>query len=109
MGDNNSKLTKLLKVCLGVCSYFQQMLNNFVNFDFFFSPNFQGLILMKNALTKPGEHAWRQVFKMCSKIEARAIYLIQYRLVGMINEHVCKVKLDSGAQPKSQGMMINRY
>ena len=37
--------------------------------------NFQQFLeFMKNALTKPGWHAWH-VFKTCSKLEAMAIYL----------------------------------
>ena len=40
---------------------------------------FQGLILMKNALTKPGGHAWRQVFMAGSKLEARGHLLHKTR------------------------------
>ena len=32
---------------------------------------------MKNALLKPGGHAWRHVFMACSKLEAMAIYLVK--------------------------------
>ena len=51
------------------------MLNNFVNFDFF-APNFQGLILVKNALISQ-VGMLGAIFIACSKPEAMAIYAVK--------------------------------
>ena len=54
---------------LGVGSYFQQMLNNFVNFDFFFT-NLSGIDPCEKRIDIP-------FFRACSKLEALAIYLVK--------------------------------
>ena len=51
------------------------MLNNFVNFQFFFT-KLSGIDPYENALTKLGGHACWHVFMACSKLEA-VIYLIK--------------------------------
>ena len=45
------------------------------NFDFF-SPNFQGLILVKTALISQVAK-WRHVFMACRKLKAMAIYVVK--------------------------------
>jgi hypothetical protein len=50
------------------------MLNNFVNFDFLFT-KLSGIDPCEKCINKPGGHAWRHVFKACSKLEAMVIYL----------------------------------
>ena len=55
-------------------SYFQQKLNNFVNFDFF-STKHSGIDPYEKRIDYPGGQPWGHVFMACSKLEAMAIYL----------------------------------
>ena len=79
---NNSKLTKLSNVCwnhvlfiLFRSSYFQQMLNNFVNFDFSFT-KLSGSYPCEKRMIPDGTF-----FMACSKLEAMTIYLVKQACV----------------------------
>ena len=50
------------------------MLNNFVNFELFFT-KLLGIDSHDKRIISPGEHAWHHVFMACSKLETKAIYL----------------------------------
>ena len=83
-------MTKLLNICwndvlflLFRGSYFQQMLNNFVNFNFFYPPNFQGLILVKNPLISQVA----MLGDIFSWLVAKAIYLVK-QACEMMNWHL---------------------
>ena len=52
------------------------MLNNFVNFDFFFI-KLPGIDPCEKCINIPGGHAWRNFFMACSKHEAMAIYVVK--------------------------------
>ena len=66
---------------LGVSSYFQQMLNNFVNFDFLFT-KLSGIDPCEKRINIPGVHAWRHFFIACSKLESMAIYYLAKQVCG---------------------------
>ena len=59
-----------------VCTWFQQTLNNFVNFELFFT-KLSGIDPYEKRIDYPGGHAWGHVFMACSKLEAMAIYLVK--------------------------------
>jgi len=52
------------------------MLNNFVNFDFFFTKP-SGIDPCEKRINRLGGHAWRNLFMACSKVAAMAIYLVK--------------------------------
>ena len=52
------------------------MLNNFVNFEFFFT-KLSGIDPCEKRINIPGGHAWRHFFMACSKLEAMAIYVVK--------------------------------
>ena len=58
----------VLLYLLGVCSYFQQMLNNFVNFDFFFT-KLLGIDPCEKCITIPGGHAWRHFLWLVANLK----------------------------------------
>ena len=80
---NNSKLTKLLNVCwnhvlfiLFRSSYFQQMLNNFVNFDFLFT-KLSGIDPCEKRINIPGGHAWQHFLWLVANLNQWPIYLVK--------------------------------
>ena len=52
------------------------MLNNFVNFKFFFT-KLSGIDPCEKRINRLGVHAWRNFFIACSKHEAMAIYVVK--------------------------------
>ena len=52
------------------------MLNNFVNFEFFFT-KLSGIDPCEKRINTLGGHAWRSFFMACSKHEAMAIYVVK--------------------------------
>ena len=52
------------------------MLNNFVNFDFFFT-KLSGIDPYEKRIDYPDGHAWGHVCMACSKLEAVTIYLVK--------------------------------
>ena len=56
--------------------YYQQTLNNFVNFDFDVT-KLSGIDPYEKRIDYPGGHAWEHVFMACSKLVAMAIYLVK--------------------------------
>ena len=51
---------------------------------------------MKNALTKPGGHAWRHFFMACSKLEAMAIYVVKQACGNEIMPSMYLIFIDFG-------------
>ena len=79
----NSKLSKLFNVCwncvlflLYRSSHFQQTLNNFDNFEFFFT-KLSGIDPYEKHIDWLGGHAWQHIFMACSKLEAMPIYVVK--------------------------------
>ena len=75
--------SKLTNVCwnhvlfiLYRSSHFQQTLNNFVNFNFFFT-KLSEIDPCEKCIDMLGGHAWRHIFMACSKLEAMAIYVVK--------------------------------
>ena len=56
-------------------SYFQQMLSNFVKFDFLFT-KLSGIDPCEKRIDMLGAHAWEH-FLACSKLETMAIYVVK--------------------------------
>ena len=52
------------------------MLNNFVNFEYFFT-KLSGIYPCEKRINRLGGYAWRNFFKACSKHEAMAIYVVK--------------------------------
>ena len=52
------------------------MLNNFVNFDFFFT-KLSGIYPCEKRIYRLGGHAWRNFLMACSKLEAMAVYAVK--------------------------------
>ena len=52
------------------------MLNNFVNFELFFT-KLSGIDSYEKCIDYTGKHAWGHVFMACSKLEAMTIYLVK--------------------------------
>ncbi len=52
------------------------MLNNFVNFELFFT-KLSGIDPHEKRIDYQGGHAWGHVFMACSKLEAVPIYLVK--------------------------------
>ena len=52
------------------------MLNNFVNFEFFFT-KLSGIDSCEKRINRLGGHAWRNFFMAFSKREAMAIYVVK--------------------------------
>ena len=61
---------------LGVLSYFQQILTNFVHFYFLFI-KLSRIDPCEKHNNIPGGHAWRHVFMVFRKLETMAIYLVK--------------------------------
>ena len=59
-------LLKIIRI-----TWFQQKLNNFVDLDFFFSPNFLGLILdsCEKRIKRLGGHAWRHFLWLVANLK----------------------------------------
>ena len=57
-------------------SHFQQTLNNFVNFNFFFT-KLSEIDPCEKCIDMLGGHAWRHIFMACSKLEAMDIYIVK--------------------------------
>ena len=55
---------------------FQQTLNNFVNFDFFFT-KLSGYDPCEKRIDMLGGHNGRHFFIACSKLEAMALYVVK--------------------------------
>ena len=53
------------------------MLNNFVNFEFFFT-KLSGIDPCEKFVNIIGGHAWRNFFMACSKLEAMAIHVVKH-------------------------------
>ena len=51
-------------------------MNNFVNFEFFFT-KLSGIYSCINCVSILGGHAWRNFFMDCSKLEAMAVYVVK--------------------------------
>ena len=90
-----SKLSKLFNVCwnhvlfiLYRSSHFQQTLNNFVNFNFFFT-KLSEIDPCEKCIDMLGGHAWRHIFMACSKLEAMAIYVVKQACGNEIMPSVC--------------------
>ena len=54
----------------------QQTLNNFFNFELFFT-KLSGIDPYEKRIDYQRRHAWGHVFMTCSKLEAMAIYLVK--------------------------------
>ena len=52
------------------------MLNTFDNFELLFTKHL-GTDPYEKRIDYPGGHAWGRVFMACSKLEAKAIYLVK--------------------------------
>ena len=55
---------------------FQQTLNNFVNFNFFFI-KLSEIHPCQKRIDMLGGHAWRYILMACSKLGAMAIYVVK--------------------------------
>ena len=56
--------------------WFQQILNNFVNFELYLTKN-SGIDPYEKRINIPGGHAWQHVFMACSKLEAMTNYVVK--------------------------------
>ena len=99
----NSKLTKLFNFCWNhvlfiLCRscHFQQMLNNFVSFEFFFT-KLSWIDPCEKHNNILGGHAWQKLFRACSKLEAMAIYVVKSANANdklpMLNCRECKFEI----------------
>jgi hypothetical protein len=84
------------------CTWFQQTLNNFDNFNSFFT-KLSEIDPCEKCIDMLGGHAWQHISMACSKLEAMAIYVVKQacgnEIMPSVYQHTIETKVCMSKSP----------